>query len=231
MTMWMAQTTASGMVPWFHWLGGAPEDTRWKSVGRDFFQWLAAQRAALPQCQHGRGLAVLYPQRTIAFYRSGARDRVPTSEYLQGLYYALLEGRFLFDFVHEDRLSAERLRRYRALLLPNVAYLDEEACQAIRAYVRSGGSLLATFESSRYGPWGEPRSDFGLADVLRRERRRRGRRTRREQLYADRRSPRDYSRIRRNVASARRREPRPDSKFRSTPSRLDRRAGLPGLPS
>jgi len=166
MTMWMAQTTASGMVPWFHWLGGAPEDTRWKSVGHDFFQWLAAHEPHFRNVSTVADIAVVYQQRTIAFYRSGARDRLPTSEYLQGLYYALLEGRFLFDFVHEDRLSAERLRRYRALLLPNVAYLDEEACQAIRAYVRSGGSLLATFESSRYGPWGEPRSDFGLADVL-----------------------------------------------------------------
>jgi hypothetical protein len=166
MTMWMAQTTASGMVPWLHWLGGAPEDTRWQSVGRDFFTWLAREEPHFRNTQSIANLAVLYPQRTIAFYRSGARDRVTTSDYLQGLYYALLEGRFPFDFVHEDDLSADRLRRYRALLVANAAYLEDSACAAIREYVGSGGSILATFETSRYSGWGDPRKDFALADVF-----------------------------------------------------------------
>src|SRR2546422_5964151 len=38
MTLWLAQTTASGMVPWFHWLGGSPEGNRWREVGRSFFK-------------------------------------------------------------------------------------------------------------------------------------------------------------------------------------------------
>src|SRR5207244_10710997 len=33
-------------------------------------------------------------------------------------------------------------------------------------YVKDGGSLLATFESSRYSEWGEPRNDFQLADLF-----------------------------------------------------------------
>jgi hypothetical protein len=165
-TMWMAQTTASGMVPWFHWLGGAPEDSRWKAVGRDFFSWLATHEAHFRNRRSIANVAVLYPQRTIAFYRSGSRDRVPTSDYLQGLYYALLEGRFLFDFIHEDDLTPERLRSYRALLIPNAAYLDDGPCAAIRAYAAGGGSLLATFETSRYTGWGERRPDFALADVF-----------------------------------------------------------------
>lgn len=166
MTMWMAQTTASGMVPWLHWLGGAPEDTRWQSVGRDFFTWLAREEPHFRNTQSIANLAVLFPQRTIAFYRSGARDRVTTSDYLQGLYYALLEGRFPFDFVHEDDLSADRLRRYRALLVANAAYLEDSACAAIREDVGSGGFILATFETSRYSGWGDPRKDFALADVF-----------------------------------------------------------------
>jgi hypothetical protein len=33
---------------------------------------------------------------------------------MDGLYSALLEGRFFFDFVHEDRLELERLTKYAA---------------------------------------------------------------------------------------------------------------------
>jgi hypothetical protein len=172
-TLWMAQTVASGMVPWFHWLGGAPEDTRWRAVGRDFFAWLAQHEPHFRNRRSVANLAVLYPQRTIAFYRSGdgpgswrGPDRSQTSEYLQGLYYALLEGRILFDFVHEDALGPATAERYRALLIPNAAYLDDEHCQRIRQYVDAGGSLLATFETSRYSGWGDARRDFGLADLF-----------------------------------------------------------------
>jgi hypothetical protein len=172
-TLWMAQTTASGMVPWFHWLGGAPEDTRWRGVGRDFFVWLAKHEPHFRNRRSLANLAVLYPQRTIAFYRSGdgpgswrGADRAQTADYLQGLYYALLEGRFLFDFVHEDAVGADTAQKYRALLIPNAAYLDDEHCRGIRDYVGAGGSVLATFETSRYTGWGDARRDFGLADLF-----------------------------------------------------------------
>src|SRR5262249_1722203 len=61
-TLWLAQTTASGMVPWFHWLGGAPEDTRWREVGRSFFTWLAAHEPHFRNQRSVADLAVLYPQ-------------------------------------------------------------------------------------------------------------------------------------------------------------------------
>src|SRR5207302_1924734 len=82
---------------------------------------------------------------------------------LQGLYYALREGRFFFDFVHEDDLRTETLSRYRALLIPNAAYLSDQHCRQIRDYVRGGGSLLATFETSLYSEWGDRLADFAHA--------------------------------------------------------------------
>lgn len=170
LTLWMAQTTASGMVPWFHWLGGSPEDNRWREVGRSFFDWLAANEAHFRNRRTIADVAVLYPQRTVAFYSrpesKRPRYRGGPVDYLQGLYYALLEGRFFFDLVHEGNLDAANLRKYRVLLLPNAAYLSEAQCEAIRQYVKDGGSLLATFESSRYSEWGELRNDFQLADLF-----------------------------------------------------------------
>jgi hypothetical protein len=172
-TMWMAQAAASGMAPWYHWLGGQPQDNRWRENGRVFFDWLAANQTHFRNRRSLANLAVLYPQSTIAFYGSnGTRTRklnattIDQTDYLQGLYAALLEGRFLFDFVHQENLDAATLKPYRALLLPNAAYLRDSECEAIRDYVKSGGSVLATFETSRYNEWGVQREDFGLSDVF-----------------------------------------------------------------
>lgn len=172
-TLWMAQTTASGMVPWYHWLGGSPEDTRWREVGHAFFNWLADHEPHFRNRRSIADMAVLYPQSTIAFYRSGdgpgswrGVERAQTSDYLQGLYYALLEGRYIFDFVHQEDLTPETLRKYRALLIPNAAYLRDRECEQIRQYATAGGSVLATFETSRYNEWGDRRPDLALADLF-----------------------------------------------------------------
>ncbi len=172
-TLWLAQATASGMVPSYHWLGSSPLDTRWKETGRRFYSWLAENENHFKNRNTLANIAVLYPQATISFYAAnGARERklngqaINSTDYLEGLYAALIEGRFLFDFVHEENLSPEVLKKYRVLLIPNAAHLRDHECEAIRAYVASGGSILATFETSRYNEWGEPREDFALEDLF-----------------------------------------------------------------
>ncbi len=172
-TLWMAQASASGMVPWYHRLGAEPEDTRWEETGRIFFDWLADNQAQFRNKRSLANLAVLYPQSTIAFYGSnGTNTRklngatIDSAEYLEGMYAALLEGRFLFDFVHQENLNAQTLKPYRALLIPNAAFLRDEECNAIRDYVQTGGSVLATFETSRYNEWGVAREDFGLRNLF-----------------------------------------------------------------
>jgi putative glycosyl hydrolase-like family 6 (GHL6) protein/glycosyl hydrolase family 42 (putative beta-galactosidase) len=163
-TMWLAQTTASGMVPWYHWLGGAPKDLRWRETGRRFFEWIAGHERHFVNRRSIASVAVVFSQRGNAFYKPpGGSD--PT-EFLQGLYYALLETRIPFDFVHEDDLDPDTLKKYVALLLPNVALLSDGQCRQLEAYAASGGSLAATFETSLYDDRGNQRSDFGLAKLF-----------------------------------------------------------------
>jgi hypothetical protein len=165
--MWMNETVASGMVPYHHFIGaekGMGEDRRWLETGRKFFQWTAKHDPHFLNKGTIANLGVVMGQRTQLFYNPP--PGVQMSQYMNGMYYALLEGRFLFDFIHEDDLGPQKLKKYSAVLLPNTALLSDANCRALGAYVDGGGSLLATFESSLYRERGERRSDFGLADVF-----------------------------------------------------------------
>src|SRR4051794_4503951 len=165
--MWFDETLASGMAPYHHIIGGENgmgEDRRWLEPARKYFDWMARHDVHFVNKRSIANVGVVMGQRTHLFYRPprGALMR----EYMDGMYYALLEGRFLFDFVHEDKLAPEDLAKYSALLLPNTALLSDQQCRQLRAYVDGGGSLLATFETAMYTERNRRRSDFGLADVF-----------------------------------------------------------------
>jgi hypothetical protein len=165
--MWFNETLASGMAPYHHIIGGENglgEDRRWLEPAHRYFTWMAKHDAHFVNRRSIANLGVVMGQRTHLFYKPPRGAQM--AQYIDGLYYALLEGRFLFDFVHEDRLAPEHLQKYAALLLPNTALLSDGQCRQLRAYVDAGGSLLATYETSLYDERGERRADFGLADVF-----------------------------------------------------------------
>jgi hypothetical protein len=166
-TMWFDETVASGMTIWYSFIGaqtGMGEDRRWQAPARDYFNWLARHDRHFTYRRAIANIGVVMGQPTHLFYRPPGN--ATAQQYLDALYYVLLEGRFLFDFVHEDDLGADRLKKYSALLLPNIALLSDEQCRQLRAYVDSGGSLLATFETSLYDERNQRRAQFGLADVF-----------------------------------------------------------------
>ena len=166
-TMWFDETVASGMVIWYSFIGaqtGMGEDRRWQAPGREYFTWLARHDRHFVNKKTIANLGVVMGQRTHLFYKTPGN--FSTQQYLDGLYYALMEGRFLFDFVHEEDLGAENLKKYTALILPNTALLSDEQCRQLKAYVDGGGSLIATFETSLYDERNQKRAEFGLADVF-----------------------------------------------------------------
>ncbi|MBZ5584448.1 MAG: beta-galactosidase trimerization domain-containing protein [Acidobacteriia bacterium] len=165
--MWMNETLASGMVPYWHFIGGEKgmgEDRRWLEAGRQYFVWTAKHDRHFVNRRSIANIGVVMGQRAHLFYTPPRGATM--SQFIDGMYYALVEGRFLFDFIHEDNLAPENLKKYAAVLLPNTALLSDEQCRQLRAYVDAGGSLLGTFETSLYSERNERRADFGLADVF-----------------------------------------------------------------
>jgi Hypothetical glycosyl hydrolase 6/Beta-galactosidase trimerisation domain len=83
-----------------------------------------------------------------------------------GVTEALLRAHTPFDVIDDATLENEPLARYHAIFLPNVACMSEKAAARIREYVRAGGGLFATLETSLYDDTGLRRKDFALADVF-----------------------------------------------------------------
>jgi hypothetical protein len=169
--MWLNETVASGLAPYYHFIGsenGFGEDRRWQKVGADYFRWTAKHDAHLNVRRSVANIGVVMGQSTQLLYPGPAtmRSRTYMRETTHGIYETLLTGRFAFDFVHEERLEPERLSKYRALLLPNIAMLSDRQCDRIREYVRRGGSIMASFETGLYDEDLKPRAEFGLMDVL-----------------------------------------------------------------
>jgi type 1 glutamine amidotransferase len=62
--------------------------------------------------------------------------------------------------------SPASLPHFKVLILPAAAALSDAQVKAIREFVRGGGGLIATGESSLCDELGRPRSDFALADLF-----------------------------------------------------------------
>ncbi len=165
--IWMDEIAASGMTIWYHWAGaqaGLGEDQRWQEIGRRYLDWHARHDRHYVRRRSIANIGVVMGQRTHLFHTPPGEGRM--AEFVDGLYSALLEGRHFFDFVHEDELALENIRRYSVLLLPNIAWLSDRQCQQLRDYVAAGGSLMASFETALFDETGRRRANSGLADLF-----------------------------------------------------------------
>ena len=89
-----------------------------------------------------------------------------TVESFQGFFDALTRRHVPFDVVVDRTITFEQLSAYDVLVMPNVACLSHEQAETIRTFVREGGGLFATFESSLYDETGEPRGRYLLEDLF-----------------------------------------------------------------
>ena len=76
----------------------------------------------------------------------------------------LIQYKIPFDIIFDQNLAD--LGKYRAVILANQESLSDRAVEQIRQYVRGGGGLVATGQTSRYNDWRRTRSEYGLAELL-----------------------------------------------------------------
>jgi Hypothetical glycosyl hydrolase 6/Beta-galactosidase trimerisation domain len=163
--LWVADGIAQGLRPWFVKFNAKPIDKRWMPVVEELYTWHWKNEKYLRNEQSLARVAIVYSQQT-AHYYGGEQARAKVEDASLGFYQALVEARIPFEMVHDGLLDPAHINQYKTLILPNIAALSIAQCEQLRAFVKRGGSLIATYETSLYDEWGERRNDFGLADLF-----------------------------------------------------------------
>jgi hypothetical protein len=163
--IWTLDGIANGLRPWFSKFSGVLNDPRWLKVVADIFTWHKKAEHYLRHETPLARVAMVYSQQTAWFY-GGSRAEAKVEDHTLGWYQALIEARVQFEMVHDRLLDVANVNQFKTLILPNIAALSDAQCDQLRAFVKNGGSLIATYETSLYDEWGVRRKDFGLADLF-----------------------------------------------------------------
>ena len=99
------------------------------------------------------------------FYR-GRSDRSCHADDLLGSLRMLDALHIQHAVIADWNLQPDFLKPYALVILPNAGCMSDTQVAAVREYVRGGGRLLATAESSLFDENGNARPDFALADVF-----------------------------------------------------------------
>ena len=84
---------------------------------------------------------------------------------MSGAHKALIEGHVQMGILNSEVL-VDSINEYAALILPDQLILNERECEAIRNFVRNGGSLIATCETGSRDTDNKLLKNFSIADVL-----------------------------------------------------------------
>lgn len=164
--IWAAGGIANGMLPCFVKFNATPIDKRWFKTIEKIYE--GHYRSA----RYLRNIAPMARVAVVIAAQSGGRStgakpwQQDSGFHMQGMYHALIESHMPFEMLNDEVLDAEHLKPFKLLILPNISRLSNIQCNQIREFIKGGGSLLATFETSLYDEEGTLRKDFGLSDLF-----------------------------------------------------------------
>jgi len=163
--IWVLDAIANGMRPWCTKFSATLHDERWLNGVEEIYLWTEKHRHYLTHQQPLARVGLVFSQQTAWYYGDEHADSKVENHAL-GWYQALIESRIPFELVHDQLLDPSHLANFKTLILPNVAALSDAQCDQLRAFVRNGGSLIATYETSLYDEHGNRRPNFALADLF-----------------------------------------------------------------
>jgi hypothetical protein len=113
---------------------------------------------------HVREVGLYYSLKSRDWY--GREKQEKYQDAFIGAHRALSELHIPVDALFDESVALETLQNYPIIFLANTAILDQNEVGIFREYVKRGGRLIATLDTSLYDLEGNPLSDYALGEVL-----------------------------------------------------------------
>jgi Hypothetical glycosyl hydrolase 6 len=160
--LWMTEGWAGGTRPWWHHIGSVHDDRRQYETAVNLSAWHADNEAVLRDRVPVANVGVVWSQRNLDFYGQEDGPNTVIAPYA-GVNRVLVESNIPFVPVNVDDIANTDVD---VLVLPDLAVMTSQQCDAVRRFVDSGGSIVATGATSSRDEYGRVRQDFALADLL-----------------------------------------------------------------
>lgn len=165
--VWVAQMLANGARPWLHLTGYFSDlfDRRGLGPMQELFKFIREHEDVYGARRSAAEVALVYSRKTLD-YVGGANPDLHYLDAFRGAYNALMDSRIPFDLLSDKRIDAQALARYKAVLLPNMACMDDATAEQLRKYVAGGGQLVATYRTGFCDAYGNERAEPLVAGWL-----------------------------------------------------------------
>jgi hypothetical protein len=167
--VWLWQILSAGGRFWNCYFTNVPtqtHDNRNAFNETQAYAFVKTHEKLLEQHVPVANVGIYYSGPTRLSYRKKSAEGDQFGSEIRGVETVLMENHIPHDFILDDQISTERLQRYKLVILPNVRCMADKEIALLKAYVRAGGNVIATYASSLYDADGRERPDYGLSELF-----------------------------------------------------------------
>lgn len=167
--IWLWQILSAGGRFWNCYFSNVPtltHDNRNAFNETEIYQFVRANEKVLEQHVPVARVGIYYSDPTRLSYRKKSEEGDTFGSEIRGIETVLMENHIPHDFILDNQISEDNLKKYSLVILPNVRCMSDTEIDLLKDFVREGGTLMATYATSLYDTDGRERDDYGLSELF-----------------------------------------------------------------
>ncbi len=168
--IWMWEAASVGGGFWNCMFNGqcpsATMDRRNAYIEAEVYEYLAEHQELLEGQRPVAEVGIYYSKPSRDFFGNDREEADGYGVFIKGAEQVLTENHLSWQFIPDLTFSLEKIQGLKVLILPNAACISDSHMEIIRSYVKQGGGIVASYQTSLYDENGRAREKFGLSDLF-----------------------------------------------------------------